>query len=121
MILFSWIEESLIESKLHNYLYVEGHIIARSIIRVTYIFVLFGLGYIGLKTLKLRWVLLLYIVWYVVILVISGIRIIAFLLFGYKMPINVWDFLFTFYGSALTPFPYIFLLLLYFLSGKKNK
>ena len=121
MVLFCWIEESFIEGRLHAYLYDEGHVIFRSLFRLAYISIIFATGYFGLKALSGKWLVSLWVIWYVIVFVTAGIAKFPIVFLHHPMDTAGWNFLNGFYNSALTPFPYIFLLLLYFLLGKKTK
>ena len=119
MTLFSWIEESLIDGRLHEYLYLEGHVIIRSLFRLIYTIILFYLGFIGLKTLSVKWVVDLWKLWYGIVIIAAGIQKFLLIYRHSLLSENNWNFLHSFYNEALTPFPYIFLLFLYFIITKK--
>ena len=121
MILFSWLEESFFEGGLHVYLFAPEHIAVKSLFRVAYIFILFTAGYIGLRSLSVKWLLSLWIVWYIIVLLTAGIAKFPVIFFNRYLAGNAKSFLVSFYDAALTPFPYIFLLFLYFIITKKNK
>lgn len=120
MIFFSWIEESLVaEGKFHTYLYEPNHVILRSFLRITQVLFLFVVGYVGLKTFSIKWIVTLWIFWYALILITAGINKVPLILFHQPMPTNIWSFLATFYVAALSPFPYLFLWFLSIITKRK--
>ncbi len=113
MVLLSWVEESYIfEGKMNHYLYVEGHVIVRSILRSLSVLILFILGYIGLQAMSFKWLTNLWMIWYIVVIVTAGLRVLPLILFHQALPSNVWSFINSFYALALSPFPFMFLWLL---------
>jgi lipid-A-disaccharide synthase-like uncharacterized protein len=121
MLLFAWIQESIVfEGYLHNYLYVENHLIIRSLLRIFDSLILILIGYAGLKTFNLKWVIQLWIGWYSIVLVSAGIRMLPAILFHVSLNGNLWSFLTSFYAASFTPLPYIFLCFLAVLIQQKN-
>ena len=113
MVSLSWVEESYIfEGKMYRYLYIEGHVIVRSALRTLSVLFLFSLGYIGVKTMSIKWLNNLWIIWYLVVIVTASLRVLPLILFHQALPYNVWSFINSFYAVALSPFPFMFLWLL---------
>ena len=122
MLLISWLAESFIfEGKLHSYINSRENLVLRSIIRIFYLSILFLLGYIGLNVLSLKWALQLFIFWNILALICAGIVKLQLILFNLPLTSNTTAFLMTFYLSTFTPFPFIFLWLLYYLTSQRNK
>jgi hypothetical protein len=120
MLFIGWIEESVFaEGIFHHYLYEENHNILRATVRVTYVIILFLLGYKGLSYLQSSWVKQLWIAWYIIVILFSGIRMLPLLLFNYQLPMNIWNFLSSFYALGLTPFPYLIIWLLWIMIGQE--
>ena len=114
MLLIGWIEEAVfVEGFFHNYLYAQKHYVLRAIIRGSYVIILFLLGYKGLSYTNAIWTKQLWIAWYIIVLISSGLRMLPLLLFNYQVPQNIWSFLNSFYSLGLTPFPYLFIWLLW--------
>ena len=121
MLVLVWIEEIVFgEGIFHHYLYEEQHYILRSIIRVSYVIILFLLGYKGLSYLDAIWPKQLWVGWYIIVLISSGIRMLPLLLFNYQLPLNIWSFLNSIYALGLIPFPYLLIWLLWSVVRKKN-
>lgn len=120
MLLTGWVEEIVFgEGIFHHYLYEEQHYVLRAVVRVSYVIILFLLGYRGLGYLESLWTKQLWIAWYLIVLISSGIRMLPLLLFHYQLPLNIWDFLNSIYALGLTPFPYLFIWLLWVVVKKK--
>lgn len=122
MFLISWLSESFIfEGRSHDYLYAQGHVIIRSILRVVYIAIIFCLGYIGVRTFSLPWLKKVWIFWYLLALVTAGIRMLPPILFHQQLSMNSWSFLNSFYESTLTPSLFMFIWLLKILVKRKKE
>lgn len=105
-----WVEEVIIgEGYLHTYFYKPEHVILRSLIRIADLLMIFILGYIGLSYIPVKWVKKAWVIWYIIVLISAGIRIFPLLFFHINLPTNILSFLGSFYISALSPVPYLFL------------
>ncbi len=119
--LFCLVEESFIfEGQFHNYLYVGGHVIVRSFLRVICIVFIFGLGFIGLRTYKFKWIRNVWLFWFLVVIIAGAIGKLSIIIFHQPLAPNIYSFLNTFYDSALTPFPYMFVWLICFLARREK-
>ncbi|MBN9299784.1 MAG: hypothetical protein J0I41_22470 [Filimonas sp.] len=108
--LVEWIEEALVvEGYFKEYLYRQQGLMLRSIIRTGNILIVFVLGYIGLSYLRLTWVKKLWIIWYVIVLVAAGMRMLPVLFFHGNPTLNQIFFWSSFYYWGMSPFPYLFL------------
>ena len=121
IIVFSIVEEILIgEGGMGLYLLMPSHKILRFSIRSIYAVVLLMLGYSGLKRLEIKWITALWGLWYLIAFLIVSIRILINIKFPLAFRLNFWNFCIPFYGLLLTPFPYLFLLLLNYLFRQKG-
>ncbi len=122
LLVFVWVEEVIIgEGYFTTYLHLPEHKILRFSIRAIYALVIFGLGYIGLVNLKVKLLKVLWVYWYILSAIAALIRIILDIFINDHFGYNIWNFLVTIYVTSLTPFPYLFLYILYFLFPKKQK
>ena len=122
LLLLSWVEESIIgEGKFHLYLLMPEHRLLRFMIRGTFGMTVFLLGFWGFSFLRQSWIIVLWIGWYIIALLAAAIRVCIQLVAPAYFSGNLWDMLSTFYVSLLTPFPYLFLLLLFYLKGLMEK
>ena len=107
MILLTIIEELTIgEGGFYNYLQSEDHSTIRFIIRGIYAVVLFSIGTVGLKELRIKWVFNLWIIWYLLAFIAATVRILFELKFHWLFNMNVWNLLSAIYYLLLTPIPY---------------
>jgi hypothetical protein len=121
MVLFSMLEELLIgEGGFRSYLIMPQHRLVRFFIRGLYALILFLLGYFGLKKLQVKWITHLWFLWYFAALIIVTLRIIISVKFKAFFGFNFWNFCIPFYNLLLTPFPYLFLLMIHFLFNQER-
>jgi len=122
LLLLTWVEEVVIgEGNFSYYLHLPEHKILRFFIRAIYGVIIFIIGYIGLSNFSVKWVKTLWIGFYTLSFIAAGIRIILDIFLTHYLNSNLWNFLNQFYYFCLTPFPYIFLCIMYFLFPEKPK
>jgi hypothetical protein len=121
LLLLTWAEESIIiEGYFSSYLHLDAHKFLRFFIRGTYSILIFGFGYLGLSRLSAKWVRILWLYFYVIVVIAGGLRFIFEIYFRNYLNMNVWSFLISIYYVSSTPFPYIFLLLMALIVNRKQ-
>ena len=122
LILLTMIEEVVIgEGYFSYYLHLPDHKILRFFIRGIYGLIIFIIGYIGLSFFSVKWIKTLWVIFYILYFIAAGIRIFLDIFLTHYLNSNLWGFLSLFYYLCLTPFPYIFLCILYFVFPEKQK
>ena len=99
------------EGWLHSYLYMPSHVWFRYSLRVIFALLLFVLGYLGLNAFDFKWLNKIWVIGYFVLFTINGFNKIFVILFPQLLSNNLVYFFYSFI-SVLSPFPYMFLLLL---------
>ena len=121
LMVFTWAEEVIIgEGYFSRYLHLPEHKILRFSIRGIYLLIIFITGHLGLSNLSIKWIKALWVYWYILSVIAAGLRIIFEIYIPQFFINNFWGFLELFYSLSLTAFPYLFLLLLYFLYSNKH-
>lgn len=120
MFLFCWVEESVVENCEWD-ISAKKYIIIRLFIRLDSIIILFVLGLTGLITLPCTWIRNLWIGLYAAVILAGGIRLFPLIFFHQELPLSIYTILSTFYGAALTPFPFMFLWLFVMIVKRNHK
>lgn len=121
LVILTFIGEVLIsEGSFGTYLQLPEHRILKFMIRGVYAILFFILGYKGLQQLGVRWITKIWFLWYGIAICMLCLRILLNLQFKSIFSSNVFNFFIPFYSLLLTPFPYLFLLLLNYLFKQKS-